>query len=99
LAGEGLYRQILIPAIETMKTYMKVSFSSEGARPSEIVSRLHMLGFRPTHGNYDFIYDWDHNATVEDAFFLADKVHEVLRGMNVIFKLETESVQGSSDMD
>jgi hypothetical protein len=82
-----------------MKTYMKVSFNSEGARPSEIVSRLHMIGFRVTSGNYDFVYEWDRKASVEDALFLADKVHEVLRGMNVIFKLETQNVQGSSDMD
>jgi len=82
-----------------MKTYMKVMFNSEGARPSEIVSRLHMIGFRVTSGNYDFIYEWDKNATVEDSLFLADKVHEVLRGLNVIFKLETQTVSGSADVD
>ena len=56
-----------------MKTYLTVTFNSEGAKPSEIVDRLCMIGFRPTQGTYDFIYEWDKKATVKDAIWFGDK--------------------------
>jgi len=62
-----------------MRTYLSVMFSTEGGRPSKIVER-----------HYDFVYDWDKNATIDDTIYFADKVHETLRGQNVRFKLETE---------
>jgi hypothetical protein len=70
-------------------SYLTITFSSEGSKPSEIASRLESLGFEPTTGNYDFLYKWDRNAKVEDALWLADKVQIALRGMNVLFKIET----------
>ena len=73
-----------------MRTYLSVMFSTEGGRPSKIVERLQMIGFKPTTGNYDFVYEWDKSATVDDTIYFADKVHETLRGQNVRFKLETE---------
>jgi hypothetical protein len=72
-----------------MKTYLTVTFSSEGAKPSEVNERLCMLGFRPAQGTYDFVYEWDRKATVQDALWFGDQVHEVLKGLNVLFKLET----------
>lgn len=48
-----------------------------------------MLGFKPTHGPYDFTYDWGKNASVKEAIWFADKIHEVLKGCNVLFHLET----------
>ncbi len=72
-----------------MKTYLKVTFYSEGSKPSEIVSALEGLGFKPITGWYDFVYDWGNNATVEDAIWFADKIHETLKGMYVHFQLET----------
>ncbi len=72
-----------------MKTYLTVTFNSEGAKPSEIVDRLCMIGFRPTQGTYDFIYEWPKKATVKDAIWFGDKIHSVLKGYNVLFKLET----------
>jgi hypothetical protein len=74
-----------------MITYLTVSFSTEGKRPSEVLSALHNLGFETTTGSYDCLYRWPSKATVEDAVFLADKVHTTLRGMGVLFKLETVS--------
>ena len=74
-----------------MKTYLKVTFSSEGGKPSEIVARLQSLGFKPITGEYDFIYDWDSSATVQDAIWFADKIYETLKGFNVRFQLETTS--------
>ncbi len=72
-----------------MKTYLKVTFSSEGARPSEIIERLQSLGFKPITGMYDMVYEWGNHATVQDAIWFADKIHETLRGYNVLFQLET----------
>ncbi len=72
-----------------MKSYLTLTFNSEGAKPSEVVERLNMLGFKPTHGAYDFIYEWGKNATVQDAIWFSDKIHEALNGCNVLFTLET----------
>ncbi len=72
-----------------MRTYLNVTFSTEGARPSEVAARLQSLGFEPTTGNYDFVYKWDRNAKVEDALWLADRVQAALRGMSVLFETET----------
>jgi len=72
-----------------MISYLTVTFSSEGIRPSEIADRLQAVGFKPATGNYDFVYEWDKNARVSDALWLADKVQVALRGSNVLFKIET----------
>lgn len=70
-------------------TYLTVTFTTEGAKPSEVATRLQSIGFKPTKGNYDFIYEWAKSAKVEDALWLADKIQATLRGMNVLFKIET----------
>jgi hypothetical protein len=73
----------------TMQTYIRLTFYSEGAKPSEVIDRLCMLGFKPTRGHQDLVYEWDRNATVQDAIWFADKVHTVLEGLQVHFELET----------
>ena len=72
-----------------MKTYIRLMFYSEGAKPSEVIDRLCMLGFKPTRGHQDLVYEWDRNATVKDAIWFADKVHTVLEGLSVFYELET----------
>jgi hypothetical protein len=72
-----------------MKTFVTVTFSTEGARPSVVVDALHNLGFEPTTGNYDGVYTWDKQATIEDAIYLIDKVISSLKGMKVLLKFET----------
>ncbi len=72
-----------------MRTYLKVTFNSEGAQPSEIVARLQSLGFKPITGAYDMMYEWDDGADVEDAIWFADKIHATLKGYNVMFQIET----------
>lgn len=78
-----------------MRTYLTMMFNTEGGRPSDIVERLQMIGFKPTTGNYDFVYEWDKNATIEDTIYFADKIHGTLKGLGVMFKLETEVVSES----
>jgi len=74
-----------------MITYLTVHFSSEGGKPSKVSAALHNLGFEPATGFYDFQYDWNDDATLEDVIILADKVSATLKGMKVNFKLETTS--------
>lgn len=73
-----------------MITYLTVTFSTDGARPSDVVNRLVAIGFKPTKGNYDFMYEWDKKARVEDAIWLADKIHETLKDMDVRFRTDTQ---------
>lgn len=72
-----------------MITYLTVQFSSEGAKPSKILSTLQSLGFKPATGFYDFQYDWEDDASIDDVIDLADQISASLKGMRVNFKLET----------
>ncbi len=71
------------------KTYLTIIFSSEGERPSEILTRLRSLGFKPITGSRDMVYEWGNHANVEDAISLLDKVYTTLQGYNVLFSAET----------
>jgi len=73
-----------------MKTYLKIMFNSEGASPSEVKNQLLNMGFKATKGNYDFVYDWNKDATnVDELIWFADKVHSTLKKSNVYFTIET----------
>ncbi|HXW67856.1 MAG TPA: hypothetical protein VEL82_08300 [Thermoplasmata archaeon] len=72
-----------------METYLRVTFDSEGAKPSEIAGRLLTAGFQPTQGNYDFVYDWQGGATREQILDLCDEVTRRLRGYRLRFEIET----------
>jgi len=72
-----------------METYLRVTFHSEGARPSEVAGRLERFGFVPTQGNYDFVYDWNGAATRDQLIDLYDEVSHLLRGYGVLVELET----------
>ena len=73
-----------------MKTYLTIWFNSEGAGPSEVVERLRSLGFEPLRGYHDHVYDWGRKVKIEDIIQLANGVHETLKGLKVLYKLETE---------
>ncbi len=72
-----------------METYLRVTFDSEGAKPSEIAGRLLTAGFQPTQGNYDFVYDWQGSATRDQILDLSDEISRILRGYGVRFEIET----------
>ncbi len=50
-----------------MITYLTIQFDSEGRKPSDIVSALEDIGFRPATGFYDLQYDWKGDADVDDV--------------------------------
>ncbi len=73
-----------------MKTYLTIWFSSEGAGPVEVVDRLRSLGFKPMKGYHDHVYEWNKKVDLGDILQLTDKVHVTLKGLNVLYKIETE---------
>jgi hypothetical protein len=72
-----------------METYLRVTFHSEGAKPSEVADRLLGFGFAPTQGNYDFVYDWKSAATTDQILDLGDEVRRLLQGYRVLYEIET----------
>ncbi len=72
-----------------MKTYLVVWFSSNGSKPSEVTKHLLGMGFRPIEGAYDFEYQWDHEADIDEILNFGDKILLELKGSDVMFKLET----------
>ena len=64
-------------------------FYSEGANPIEVVERLRSLGFKPIKGVHDHIYDWGRDVELEDVLQISTSVHETLKGMKVLYQLET----------
>lgn len=73
-----------------MKTYVTITFNSEGAKPSKVAETLSALGFKPLHGIYDFAYNWSGNKreVIETLQFM-DQVHEKLKGCNVQYQVTT----------
>ncbi len=72
-----------------MRTYLRLVMDSEGAPFSELATLLADLGFRPVQGEYDFLYEWDREATVRESLFFADRVHTALKGKRIWFQVET----------
>ena len=72
-----------------MKTYLSVWFNTNGENPSNITKKLAKIGFKPIRGNYDYEYDWKRTASVDEILNIGDKLQQMLKGSNVLFKLET----------
>ncbi|MFH0815967.1 MAG: hypothetical protein V1934_04030 [Methanobacteriota archaeon] len=71
-----------------MKTYLKLEFSSEGAKPSEVIKRLEELDWKPVIGEYDFVLEAGPGEGVGESFRrMLDKLQDALRGTNVRFTL------------
>ena len=43
----------------------------------------------PQEGQYDYVYKWPKEASVDDILKIGDQVRNTLKGMGVMFKLET----------
>jgi hypothetical protein len=69
-----------------VKTYLKLEFSSEGAKPSDIIKRLEDLGWKPVIGEYDFVMEAGPGEGVGESFRkMLDKLQDALRCMAVRF--------------
>ena len=67
-----------------MKTNVSIIVSSEGGLMSEVARIFRELGFKPTLGMHDFVYEWEEaKVTPEKIIDLIDKVQIKLKGMEV----------------
>ena len=71
------------------KTHLTLWFNSEGKTPTSVLIRLQDIGFKPTTGRHDFVYDWKHEIGLEEICKLGDTVHKNLKGFKVLYRLET----------
>ena len=67
-----------------MKTNVSIIVNSEGGLMSEVAKRFMELGFKPTLGMHDFVYNWEEaNITPEKVIDLIDKTQKKLKGFDV----------------
>lgn len=65
-------------------------FNTEGEKSTSVTDRLTSMGFEPTKGGYDYVYNWNKNGEdVEDALKIAERVYSTLGDCGVYFNLET----------
>jgi hypothetical protein len=72
-----------------LKTYLTVKLGGQTVKPSDLVEKLVKLGFKPLKGGYDFVYDWNQNVSLDEVVLLGNSVQRVLKGGNVLFKMES----------
>jgi len=83
-------------------TRVSVWFYSEGASPSQVISKLLELGFKPVRGAFDFVYE--HNdvdmteADLGSAIIeISNALHKTLSGFKVLYNLDTHLSEGEDD--
>ena len=54
-----------------------------------MAQKLQSMGFKPVRGHYDHVYDWKREATIDEVLKLCDNIRETLKGMKVLYKIET----------
>jgi hypothetical protein len=74
-----------------MRTYVRMSFHSEGASPHQVLEAMRSLGFEESLGLHDFVYQWKDRTTIEDVIHLTTTMHERLKGLNVSYEITTIS--------
>ncbi|UCC33378.1 MAG: hypothetical protein JSW53_06340 [Candidatus Bathyarchaeota archaeon] len=72
-----------------MRTYLKMWYNSEGANPVIVSEKLQAMGFEAITGQYDYVYNWRRDVDLEDILQIMTSVHETLKGLKVLYKMET----------
>ncbi|MBA3045688.1 MAG: hypothetical protein KKH41_04935 [Candidatus Thermoplasmatota archaeon] len=73
-----------------MRTFVIITFSSEGGSASQVVNRLTDMGFDVNLGTHDFVYHWNKKDVSDgEVIELVDKVQKKLQGMNVMLQFAT----------
>lgn len=72
-----------------MRTYVRMTFHSEGADPTKVVEVMRALGFEESMGMHDFVYRWKDKAAMADVIELVTKMHSRLKGLDVSYEITT----------
>ncbi len=75
--------------MRSVKTYIRLWFSSDGESPSVVGDLLSNIGFQPSRGIYDYVYYWRKRPSLDEVLELARQVQLTLRGSNVYYRVET----------
>ncbi|GEM_PF-2412320 len=75
-----------------IKTYIKLQFDSNGAKPSEVIRILKGVGCSPIIGDFDFEKSLRQGESLFEAL---DSIHEALRGTGVQYSVTTRTVPDS----
>ena len=76
--------------MKVLRTYVKFHFNSEGASPLHVIGVTTVLGWVPEAGDFDASKDFD---CPEKYTSEIEKLHNVLKGKNVTYKLTTKAVE------
>ena len=72
-----------------METFVDLYFSTDGKKASEIFEILVDMGFKPSLGDHDFIYDWKGIVSIEEEIKFIDEIQNRLRGSGAHLKFNT----------
>ena len=72
-----------------MRTYVRMTFHSEGADPTKVLEVMRSVGFEESMGMHDFVFKWKEKATLDDVIHLVTTMHERLKGLDVNYELTT----------
>jgi hypothetical protein len=74
-----------------MRTYVRMTFHSEGADPPKVMEVMRQLGFEESMGMHDFVYKWKDRTTIDEVVRLTSQMHERLKGLDVSYEITTIS--------
>lgn len=69
-----------------MRTYVDVTFNSDGINPIDIVKEFDKLGLKPVRGTHDFYFDW---SSDEEFRKKVVEIHEMLKDKGIFYRLHT----------
>ncbi len=72
-----------------MRTYVRMTFHSEGASPLKVLETMHALGFEESLGMHDFVYKWKDKTAIADVLRLIGEMHQQLKGLDVGYEITT----------
>jgi hypothetical protein len=72
-----------------MRTYVRMTFHSEGADPTKVLEVMRSVGFEESMGMHDFVYKWRDKAAIDEVIQLVTTMHERLRGLDVSYEITT----------
>ncbi|MCI4369384.1 MAG: hypothetical protein L3K09_07480 [Thermoplasmata archaeon] len=72
-----------------MRTYVRMTFHSEGSDPQTVMKVMRLLGFDESMGMHDFVYKWKEKATLDEVIRLIAEMHTRLKGLDVNYEITT----------